>query len=97
MRLESVKFAGFFVPAWALMRIETSQMRDGGTDIAVGQFRIEVKRRAKIGNVYEWMAQSENSCREPGQIPVVCARADGKQWLAIVNMDDFCRLIGNEL
>ena len=83
--------------AWALMRIETSQMRDGGTDIAVGQFRIEVKRRAKIGNVYEWMAQSENSCREPGQIPVVCARADGKQWLAIVNMDDFCRLIGNEL
>lgn len=74
-----------------------SQTRDGGTDIAVGRFRIEVKRRAKIGNVYEWMAQSENSCREPGQIPVVCARADGKQWLAIVNLDDFCRLMGNEI
>lgn len=74
-----------------------SQTRDGGTDIAVGKFRIEVKRRAKIGNVYEWMAQSEASCDDPGQVPVVCARADGKQWLAIVNLDDFCRLMGNEL
>lgn len=75
-----------------------SQTRDGGTDIAMGCFRIEVKRRRRIGNLYDWMAQSEASCTEPGQIPVVLSRADGKkQWLATLNFEDFCRLAGNEL
>lgn len=74
-----------------------SQTRDGGTDIALGKFRVEVKRRARIGNIYEWMAQSEAACDTPGQIPVVCARADRKQWLVIMNIEDFCRLAENEL
>lgn len=74
-----------------------SQTRDGGTDIAVGQFRIECKRRARIGNVYEWLAQSQAACLEPGLTPVVAARADGKKWVAILDFNDFCRLVGNEL
>lgn len=74
-----------------------SQTRDGGTDIAVGNFRIECKRRARIGGIYDWMAQSEASCTEPGQIPVVMARADGHGWIAMVRLNDFCRLMGNEL
>jgi hypothetical protein len=74
-----------------------SQTRDGGTDIAVGQFRIECKRRARIGCIYDWMAQSEAACTEPSQIPVVMARADGQGWIAMVRLNDFCRLMGNEL
>lgn len=35
-----------------------SQTRDGGTDIAMGPFRIEVKRRARIAGVYDWLDQS---------------------------------------
>ena len=74
-----------------------SQTRDGGTDIAVGPFRIECKRRARIGNVYEWLAQSQAACLESGLTPVVAARADGKKWVAILDFDVFCRLVGNEL
>lgn len=75
-----------------------SQTRDGGTDIAMGCFRIEVKRRRRIGNLYEWMAQSERACTAPGQIPVVVSRQDGtRQWLVTLNFEDFCRLAGNEL
>ena len=86
---------------WEYLGVEVhrnlSQTRDGGTDIAMGSFRIEVKRRKSIGNIYEWLAQSENAAPEPGQIPVVCARADGKKWFVVINLDDFCRLAGNEL
>lgn len=74
-----------------------SQTRDGGTDIALGPFRIECKRRKAIGNVYEWMQQSEAACTEPGQIPVVACRKDGGHWLVVLNLDDFMRLAGNEL
>lgn len=74
-----------------------SQTRDGGTDIALGPFRLECKRRARIAGIYDWMTQSEAACTEPGQIPVVLARADGKGWIAMLNIEDFCRLAGNEL
>lgn len=74
-----------------------SQTRDGGTDIAVGKFRIECKRRKNIGNVYDWMKQSQDACDSSSQIPVVAFRADGKKWLVTLGMDDFCRLVGNEL
>lgn len=74
-----------------------SQTRDGGTDIAFGPFHVEVKRRATIGNIYDWLAQSEASCDKPGRIPVVCARADRKKWFVVLNFEDFCRLAGNEL
>ena len=75
-----------------------SQTRDGGTDIVMGKFRIEVKRRKRIGNLYEWMAQSERACTAPGQIPVVVARQDGtRQWLVTLNLEDFMTLAGNEL
>lgn len=47
-----------------------SQTREGGCDIAVGPYHVEVKRRAKIGQVYDWMAQAEESC-ENGERPVV--------------------------
>ncbi|MGN1209849.1 MAG: hypothetical protein ACI4SV_06065, partial [Duodenibacillus sp.] len=57
-----------------------SQTRDGGTDIAFGPFRVEVKRRARIAGIYDWLAQSEASKTAPGQIAVVAARADGKRW-----------------
>lgn len=74
-----------------------SQTRDGGTDIVMEPFRIEVKRRQRIGLQYDWMAQAEAACTEVGQIPCVFQRADGKGWLVTLNVEDFLRLAGNEV
>lgn len=73
-----------------------SQTREGGCDIAFGPFHVEVKRRATIGNVYQWMDQAEASCTQ-GERPVVVCRADGKRWLAVVDFAEWMRLAGNEL
>ena len=73
-----------------------SQSRDGGCDISVGGYRVEVKRRARIGSLYEWMNQAEASC-SAGNLPVVVCRADGKGWLAVVPFEDWMRLAREEV
>ncbi len=73
-----------------------SQTREGGCDIAVGPFHVEVKRRAKIGQVYDWMTQAQESCKN-GERPVVFCRADNKKWLVVMPVEEALRLIGNEL
>ena len=73
-----------------------SQTREGGCDIAVGPYHVEVKRRARIGNVYEWMQQAEDSCTN-NERPIVFCRADNKKWLVVMPVEEALRLIGNEL
>ena len=73
-----------------------SQTREGGCDIAVGPFHIEVKRRAKIGGIYDWMEQAEASCMS-GEHPMVFCRADGKKWLVVMTAEEALRLLCNEL
>ena len=72
------------------------QVRDGGADIFLKPYRIEVKRRARIANIYEWVAQAEKSCAI-GERPVVAFRADGKGWLAVVPLTLFLSLIREEI
>lgn len=76
------------------------QARDGGDDITVkkalgGNFRVECKRRSRIGNLYDWMEQCSDSC-ETGDTPVVVCRGDGKVSLAVVRLDDLVALIRGE-
>lgn len=73
-----------------------SQTREGGCDIAVGPYHIEVKRRAKIGNIYEWIQQATDSCGNEDR-PLVLCRADGKKWLAILPIDELLRLLRKEV
>ena len=68
------------------------QTREGGCDITAGPFNLEVKRRAKIGNIYDWMEQAAASCEDTPQKPVVVCRADGKKWLAIMPFGDWINL-----
>ena len=68
------------------------QTREGGCDITAGPFNLEVKRRAKIGNIYDWMEQAAASCEDTPQKPVVLCRADGKKWLAIMPFGDWINL-----
>lgn len=73
-----------------------TQVREGGADIKLPPYSLEIKRRARIGNLYEWMEQSENSCGT-GERPIVICRADRKQWLAVMPIDEFFRLSREEI
>ena len=72
------------------------QVRDGGADIFLKPYRIEVKRRARIGLVYDWISQAEKACAI-GERPVVAFRSDGKGWLAVVPLTHFLSLIREEI
>lgn len=71
------------------------QARDGGSDIDLGPFMIECKRRRKIA-VYEWMEQAKVSSKGE-KMPVVICRGDGKESLVIFRLDDAIKLMQNEL
>lgn len=72
------------------------QTRDGGADIKLKPYSIEVKRRAAIGNIYDWMNQASAGC-DTAERPIVVCRADRKQWLAILPIEELFRLIREEV
>ena len=73
---------------------QLDQSRDGGGDIKIPGHNIEVKRRARIGQVYDWMEQSKAACK-PGERPVVFCRADRKDWLVILPANDFLEMVSD--
>ena len=77
------------------IRRKLGQARDGGDDIEIGPFRIEVKRRERV-QVDAWCEQVE-ACIGPGQIPVVAYRRNGQPWRVVLRNDDFLRLMRGEL
>lgn len=72
------------------------QTREGGADIKLSPYCLEVKRRARIGLIYDWMAQARKECSDEER-PIVICRADGKEWLAVLPIDELFRLIREEL
>jgi hypothetical protein len=70
------------------------QARDGGDDITLAPFAIEVKRRARIGNLYEWLQQAQTANKG---IPVVVCRADGEKWCVVMRFDDWIALAREEV
>lgn len=58
------------------------QARDGGDDIQIGQYRIEVKRRERV-QADDWAEQVEATC-QPGDVPIVAYRRNGQPWRCIV-------------
>ena len=77
-----------------VVKRKLGQARDSGDDIQVGRFRIECKRRASIA-AYAWLEQCIDACGS--DIPVVIARADGQEPIAILRLDDLVPLIAGEL
>lgn len=74
------------------------QERDSGTDIHVGPFAIEVKRRKAIAGLYEWLQQAQEAATSKGlQMGCVMLRADGKPFLVIQPFEDWARLARGEL
>lgn len=55
---------------------------------------IEAKRRQKIGNLYEWMAQSVHDARD-GEIPTIFCRGDHSETMVVMRFDDWMLLYNN--
>lgn len=54
-------------------------------------FHLEIKRTEKA-KVYDWMEQV-NGDKKPDEIGVILHRQSGKEWIAILSIDDLCKLI----
>ena len=79
---------------WVVKR-ELGQARDGGCDIRLGQFVLEVKRRKSIA-VYEWVDQAVAACA-PYEVPVVVWRGDKREFLVIQRLEDWMKMAKKEL
>lgn len=74
------------------------QERDSGTDIHLGPFAIEVKRRKAIAGLYEWLGQAQEAATASGlKYGCVVLRADGKPFLVVHSFDDWITLARGEL
>lgn len=67
------------------------QARDSGTDILdLPGFSIEVKRRAKVAGLYDWLGQAVEVAGATA--PVLMLRADGQPWLVVMGFYDWAKL-----
>lgn len=76
-----------------------SQTRDGGFDISCPPFSIEVKRRKRIANLYEWLGQAERPVKHVLQriLPTLFLRGDNREWLVVMRFEDWAQLAREEL
>lgn len=63
------------------------QERDGGSDIKLGPWDVEVKRRRRIANLYEWLENAD----------MVVLRGDSKPFLVVLPWTEFVRIAREEV
>lgn len=71
------------------------QARDGGDDIQVGKYRLEVKRREAL-RLDDWCEQIQ-AAAGPGEWPVVVYRRNGQPWRAVVPLDLLIKAMREDL
>lgn len=71
------------------------QARDGGDDITIGQYRLEIKRQERL-QIDAWSAQVE-ACANPSEVPVVVYRRNGQPWRVCLLLDDFIPMMRDQL
>jgi hypothetical protein len=59
------------------------------TDLADLHFEC---KRVERTSIYEWMEQAKTDCKL-GSIPVVAHRQNDKEWLAVLRLEDFIKII----
>jgi hypothetical protein len=74
---------------------QLGQARDGGDDIRVGRWRLEVKRRETLA-MDAWSAQVE-ACAEAGERPAVIYRRSGQPWRISMLLADFIPLLREDI
>jgi len=73
------------------------QERDMGADIFTKPYRWEIKRRKRIGLIYDWLEEAQNSLQNTSERPLVAFRADGKGWVVAMPLEEAIRLIREEI
>ena len=63
------------------------QERDGGHDVDIGTLRAQVKRRKRLNALYAFLDGAD----------VACIRADGKEWLILMDWALFVKLAREEV
>lgn len=71
------------------------QSREGGDDIQIDNYRLEVKRREAL-RIDDWCKQIE-AAAEPGEWPIVVYRRSGQPWRAVVPLDLLIKAIREKL
>ncbi len=69
------------------------QVRSSGSDLMVGGWAIECKRRARI-SIYEWIEQAQKA--SGGSRYAVVFRSDAKKAHVIITLDEFIHLLRTE-
>jgi len=84
-----------------VVKRKLGQARDSGHDIDLPPFRIEVKRRKRIAGLYEWLGQCDSDKLHMNlaqrRSSMVALRADGKDWLVVMRLDDWIKLAREEI
>lgn len=72
------------------------QPREGGSDIDLQPFAVEVKRRKSLG-LHAWVKQAKAATDEKHRIPIVMCRGDGQEWLVVVPFSVAARWMREEM
>lgn len=73
------------------------QERDKGADILTKPYRWEIKRRKRIGLIYDWLEEAQESLQNASERPVIAFRADGKGWLVAMPIEEAIKLMREEI
>lgn len=73
------------------------QERDKGADILTKPYRWEIKRRKRIGLIYDWLEEAQDSLQDASERPVIAFRADGKGWLVAMPIEEAIKLMREEI
>lgn len=71
------------------------QARDGGDDIQIGKYRIEVKRRETL-SIDAWCKQVEDAA-EYDEVPVLAYRRNGQPWRVVVPLEWFMKQVREDI
>jgi Holliday junction resolvase len=78
-----------------VVKRKLGQAREGGDDIQIEHYRLEVKRREKLA-IDTWCKQVEDVA-QPGEWPVVVYRRSGQKWRAVVPIELLIKAIREKL
>ena len=78
-----------------VVKRKLGQARDGGDDITIGPFRVEVKRRETLA-MDQWSRQVETAAGVD-DIPVVVYRRSREPWRVSMLLEDWILLVREEI
>ena len=71
------------------------QTREGGHDLNLWNYAIEIKRAKKM-NLSGWWKQSVTNAREVNKIPVLAYRIDNMKWHVVMSFIDVLNVNGED-